>query len=500
MPHHSTASVRSVVCIALCIGVCGCATDRSIVSLTQWGWGRSVDLSGGKPPDFSRRENDEAVDINEEESDKPPTRKEPRRLFGLGAEQPKEEKTPAKPRVSNSDPRWWSSLTPDRSRASDRELAGERQSQERQFALAEKAFNAGNLDEAQRLLKPLTKKKNENFWSKLWLSDVEADLRLDHNRVREDSLFLLAETYNKQERFAKAKEYYEVLLKDYPSTRYLNTSTKRMFVIARTWLGMPKFATTSEVTPVNLEDPRATPIPKRQKPPHSAILVPNLFDKSRPAFDTPGHALDALKSIWLYDPRGPLADDAIMMTASHHLHAGNYQEADRYFSMLREEYPQSTHLQASFVLGSHVKLMSYQGAGYDDKQLEDARQLKESTLRLFPNLPERERQKAELHKIEEASAQRLWDLVELYGRKDKPKAQIIYAEELLQTYPKSSYAPKAREALAKLKPTATPVAIQKSSDEGFMKRLLRRSTDETLGEEQDTSARARMNSTTEDPR
>jgi len=52
------------------------------------------------------------------------------------------------------------------------------------------------------------------------------------------------------------------------------------------------------------------------------------------------------------------------------------------------------------------------------KQLEDARQLKESTLRLVTNLPERERLKDELAKIEEARAQRLWELVQLYRRKN----------------------------------------------------------------------------------
>jgi outer membrane protein assembly factor BamD (BamD/ComL family) len=116
--------------------------------------------------------------------------------------------------------------------------------------------------------------------------------------------------------------------------------------------------------------------------------------------------------------------------------------------MLREEYPNSPHLQTSFVIGSHVKLMSYQGAEYDAKQLEDARLLKESTLRLFPDLKEKQRLEQELGKIEDARAQRLWELVEFYQRKNKPKAIRIYAEELLRTFPNSSYAPRARDALA----------------------------------------------------
>ena len=136
--------------------------------------------------------------------------------------------------------------------------------------------------------------------------------------------------------------------------------------------------------------------------------------------------------------------------------------------------------------------MSYQGAGYDDKQLEDAHQLKASTLRLFPNLPEKERLKAELERIEEARAQRLWELVQLYGRKEKPKAQIIYAEELLETYPKSSYAPKAREVLEKLR---APVVEKPSIGTRVLNSLprLRRPSDEDMGEEEfDTSGSSRL--------
>jgi tetratricopeptide (TPR) repeat protein len=194
----------------------------------------------------------------------------------------------------------------------------------------------------------------------------------------------------------------------------------------------------------------------------------------------------------MYDPRGPLADDAIMLTASHYLRLGNYEEADRFFSMLREEYPNSPHLQASFILGSHVKLMSYQGAAYDEKQLEEARQLKESALRLFPNLPEKERIQAELARIEEARAQRLWELVQLYGRKEMPKAQIIYAQDLINTYPKSRYAPQARELLAQLQAAPNDPPSIGTRVLNSLPRL-RRAPATQHGIEVDSSGSARLN-------
>ena len=457
----------TLMAFVICSATFGCVSVKSPVTLAQWSWGKSVNLTQKKNADpFVKQDQEQAEDdvtvVDPDTTMQPetPKPKEPGRFWGIGknANQPPEPskvKEPQEPKPSSS----WFTKAPSNSKTSSSTNSrapvvvdeAEERRRKAQFDQAEALYKEGKLVEAEAVLKPLAKKK-KNFWANLRIWSADPGTREEHNRVREDSLFLLAESYFKQERLSDAKENYEALLKDYPSTRHLNVSTRRLFVIGKTWLGMPDFATSSDITPVNVEDPRATPQPKKQKPPHSAILVPNLTDKSRPAFDTPGHALDALKAIWLYDPRGPLADDAIMMTASHYLRVGNYQEADRYFSMLREEYPSSPHLQTSFVLGSHVKLMSYQGAGYDEKKLEEARRLKESTLRLFKNLPERDRLKDELAKIEEARAQRSWELVELYRRKRKPKAMVIYAEDVLQIYPNSSYAPKAREVLAELRP------------------------------------------------
>ncbi|MGV2334992.1 MAG UNVERIFIED_CONTAM: hypothetical protein LVR18_13085 [Planctomycetaceae bacterium] len=70
------------------------------------------------------------------------------------------------------------------------------------------------------------------------------------------------------------------------------------------------------------------------------------------------------------DPTGPLADDALMLTATYYQRHSNYVEADRYYEILRDEYPDSRHLEAAFVLGADVKQMSYQGAYYEGEDLQ----------------------------------------------------------------------------------------------------------------------------------
>ncbi|GIX04766.1 MAG: hypothetical protein KatS3mg114_0635 [Planctomycetaceae bacterium] len=277
--------------------------------------------------------------------------------------------------------------------------------------------------------------------------------RYKKSDIREDALFMQAESAWKQERYARAVDLYSELLKEYPSTRHMDQVTRRLYDAARTWLDFPQPATLSEVRQVDYDDltrkmPAEQPPLKPRRPP----FVPNLTNRQEPLFDTEGNALSALRLIWLNDPTGPLADDALLLAASHHARRGNWIEADRYYTLLREQYPNSPHVQTAFVMGSHVKLMSYDGPAYEGQVLEDAQKLKESTLRLFPNSEHHARIQQELQKLEEARAAREWALVEFYRRKNNPRAQAVYCHLILSHYPETSYADKARQHLAELGP------------------------------------------------
>lgn len=275
--------------------------------------------------------------------------------------------------------------------------------------------------------------------------------------IREEALFMMAECQFQQKKYSWADDSYGRVVKDFPSTRYLDTISQRRFEIARTWLGFPDIVTSSEVQPVNFDKPSDTPAPEHAPNTPRGItytipVLPNFTDRSRPVFDTKGRALESLKSIWLNDPTGPLADDAIMLTASHHLREGDFVEADHMYSTLRKEYPKSRHLENAFVLGSHVKLMSYQGSEYDGTSLDEARQLRESTLRIYPNTPDRERLLQEIQKIEDAAAERDWAQVRFYQKKGKPKAVAVMCKEVIKKHPHSRQAELARETLAKIDP------------------------------------------------
>jgi outer membrane protein assembly factor BamD (BamD/ComL family) len=303
-----------------------------------------------------------------------------------------------------------------------------------EYDAAEMIYNDGRYEEARTEFKKVAKKFKKY-------------------EIREDAIFMAGESAYQQEHFSNAHDSYAELLKVYPSTRHLDTVSKRLFEIARLWLDFPEPAKVGEIKQVNFDRPGAAlppeqPQTRRSSPP----FIPNFLDAKRPWFDTEGNAVGALRAIWMNDPTGPLADDALMLAASYYARKGKYVESDRYFGLLREEYPNSPHIEAAFVLGSHVKLMSYEGPDYEGRNLREAGRLKESTLRLFPNVPEKEILESELARIREAEAQRVWEQVAFYEKKQRPRSMAVYCHLLLEDYPNTSFADKARAKLNELGP------------------------------------------------
>ena len=309
------------------------------------------------------------------------------------------------------------------------------------YLAATELYNDEEFAEAQKAFKNVAKKYKKSA-------------------IREDALFMQAEAAFQQESYSKAHDAYATLLKEYPSTRHLDVVSERLFKIGRLWLDFPEVAKLGEIQQVNFEDPvRKLPAEEPTNTNKTPVFVPNFSNKQRPLFDTPGNGVGCLQAIWMNDPTGPLADDAMMLVASHHARRGNYIEADRYFRMLRETFPNSPHLQDAFLIGSHVKLMSYQGPNYDGKTLTDAQLLKESTLRLYPNIAEADRLRDELAKIEEAKAEVLWRQAEFWLRKGNKRAAAVMCHQLISTYPKSAHAGMAEAKLESLGPAYVSGAV-----------------------------------------
>ncbi|MCH2210178.1 MAG: tetratricopeptide repeat protein [Fuerstiella sp.] len=271
----------------------------------------------------------------------------------------------------------------------------------------------------------------------------------------EEAQFRMAESWYALERYPVAQDGYDQLFVDYPSTRFVQTATKRMYRIAQVWLDLAdplnrsRIRTVSAVE-VEYEHPNDAP-PVPTAPSLKYRILPNFADRSRPVFDTQGRALKALKGIWLNDPTGPLADDALFATASYYLRREDYVEADRYFNILRDEYPDSPHIKDAFLLGSHVRLMSYQGPSYDGTSLEGAGRLTAQSLKMFPGSSERAQLRKDLQKIHLLKAQRIWDRIQYYEKKNNSDRAVgLTCVQLMNEFPNTQFADMARDKLATL--------------------------------------------------
>ena len=245
--------------------------------------------------------------------------------------------------------------------------------------------------------------------------------------IEEDALWQLAECWFFTDRYPKAEDCYDELVKKYANSRYLDRIAQRQFVIAQYWIALD------------------------QKNNYMTI-VPNLADRSRPLFDTRGRAIKAYDHVRINDPRGPLADDSIMAQANAHFVDRQWLDADYFYGLLRSEYPESDFLLQAHLLGLQAKLRAYQGPGYEGGILDEAELLADQTIVQFPDQlagDEVERVQTTRAAIAAQQATRHWNRAEFYAKGQHYTSARIYYSLLARDYPKTMLAQQARDRLEK---------------------------------------------------
>ena len=313
---------------------------------------------------------------------------------------------------------------------------------------AEKLYNDGRYAEAERQYQIIREQSTPKTGLRKGLFNRhQFSEDLEQSPIEEDAIFGVAQSQFRQGHLARAEETYAALLKEYPSTRHLDAVSRQLFRIAREWLGFPD-ANDEEIVQVAYGEKAPTLEQRRAR---NTGWAPNFTDKTRPSFDVDGRALGALRLIWLHDAAGPLADDALMMAANYHLRNGDHIAAAQHYRLLQEQFPDSPHFKDSLMLGSHVLLASYNGAGYDPSPLEESKQLKLMALQYSELDPEdRARLEEELDKIAEAEIEPLWQEIQFYLAKRQPESVLLHANFLINRFPNSRYARMAAEVRDKV--------------------------------------------------
>lgn len=243
--------------------------------------------------------------------------------------------------------------------------------------------------------------------------------------IEEDALWQLAECWFFTDKYPKAEDCYDQLVKKYANTKYLDRIAQRQFVIGQYWLALDNKL-------------------------HLPVIVPNLADRSRPLFDTQGRALKAFDHVRINDPRGPLADDSIIAQANAHFLNRQWIDADYFYGLLRTEYPDSEFLMQAHLLGLQSKLRAYQGPGYEGGVLDDAEILADQILVQFPDQLDKDEQERVVKVRAEVAAQqamRHWNRAEFYSKGKHYTSARIYYALIARDYPKTQLAQVSREKL-----------------------------------------------------
>jgi outer membrane protein assembly factor BamD (BamD/ComL family) len=245
--------------------------------------------------------------------------------------------------------------------------------------------------------------------------------------LHEDALFMVGESRFFADEYPEANKAFEQLLKQYPHSRHLDRAEARRFSIAQYWL-------------------------KVQQERQLATLNFNVTDKTRPLNDTFGNALRVFDRIRLDDPTGKLADDATLAAGNAHFAAGNFIQADTFFSDLRKAYPNSEHQFVAHLLSVKAKLESYQGPEYSGDPLDQAEELIKQIRTQFPVESQKEREylARAYAEVRYLQAEREWWMARYFDRRSEYLAARIHYETLVKDFPETPYLARARERLQDL--------------------------------------------------
>jgi outer membrane protein assembly factor BamD (BamD/ComL family) len=246
-------------------------------------------------------------------------------------------------------------------------------------------------------------------------------------RLRRMLFFVPARASSFADRYVKANELFEELLKDYPNSRYLDLIGARRFLIAQYWFEMDAGST-------------------------DGTLGVNLTKDTHPWSDTFGHAVRIFDRMRLDDPTGKLADDATIAAANAYFQKEDYLKADQYYSDLRTHFPSSEHQFMAHFLGIKAKLLGYRGPEFTGESLDEAETLIKQVRRQFPT--ESREHQDEIDKafseVRYRKAEREWLMAQYYDRRKEYGAARFYYDLLNEDYGDTPFADKARDRVGNI--------------------------------------------------
>jgi len=243
----------------------------------------------------------------------------------------------------------------------------------------------------------------------------------------EKARFFEAECQRMQLRYPDAAHTFNRMLNDFKFGVYREKAVARIFDIANYWL----------------DDTRRQLEAENEKKEGKRMFVPWNFvhtDKTRPFLDEEGNALKMMENVYLNDPTGPHAEQALYMSGYVQFHRGNYKEADYLLSQLIEmddkNGKKSKLRNQAIELCILAKNNSTGGPAYDPRKLVESLKLIHDTKMSNPEMATEKGKwlDDQAKMIRYMQAEKDYQIAEFYMRTGHPASAWFYYELVRRRY------------------------------------------------------------------
>ena len=165
-------------------------------------------------------------------------------------------------------------------------------------------------------------------------------------------------------------------------------------------------------------------------------------------------AVEMLYRIQQRSPGSPLAEKALLRTCDFYYSVGEYELAHDAYGFYAKTYPRSPMLAQVMLRRAFSSLAQFRGVRFDPTCMIDARAELSDVIAAYPPLAKEENLKSIVHRIDEALARKLLVTADYYRRTDAAKGAVYVYRYLIDTYPASPDADKAKKMLATMSKSA----------------------------------------------
>lgn len=176
--------------------------------------------------------------------------------------------------------------------------------------------------------------------------------------------------------------------------------------------------------------------------------------------------IDMLFRIQERAPGSPLAERALLRSADYYYDRKQYELAADAYSAYARAYPRSPVVPRVKLRQAFASLAQFRGRYYDATPLIDARAQLGALRKTYPELAEKEGISGVIRRIDVSLAGKLYWTANFYRRTNEPRAAAYTYRYLINRYPESNEASRARRRLEHIPQWALADPIPVAANEG----------------------------------